>query len=296
MINITITRLNFIASVRRLLLLVCFFINGTNQLFAEGEIVSFAENFALNFYGNFNMVDFASKENRRYTSASPWSIGLGIRYKNISARIFLPLWFDNNPFDIQLNSYYEKVFYEFSFRQYKRFYRDQDDSGDKHPVSGFDILSTGILAGWIQNNKRHSLSSVYNLDKKQIESNGSFLYGFGVFYTSINSTGEDSPGYSERQHLVYFGPAGGYSYTWVFPHDIFCNVNLTAGFNMGIDALSGNILFVPQIMPKFTVGYHGKSWSVNVIGGCTYTNILWPDKGFDSFLAATMTLAFSKRF
>jgi hypothetical protein len=184
---INLTRLNFTASARRLLFLVFFFISGTNRLFAEGEIIPFDENFALNFYGNFNIVNFASKENRHYTSASPWSIGLGIRYKNISGRLFLPLWFDNNPFDIQLNSYYEKIYYELFFRQYKNFYRDQDDGGDKHPVSGFDILSTGILAGWIQNNKRHSLGSVYNLDKKQTESSGSFLYGFGVFYNTKNS-------------------------------------------------------------------------------------------------------------
>jgi hypothetical protein len=285
-------RLNFITSVRRLLLLVFFFINGLSRLFAEGEIVPFAKTFALNFYGNFNIVDFASKENPHYTSASPWSIGLGIRYKNISARLFLPLWFDNNPFDIQLNSYYEKVYYEFSFRQYKNFYREENN--DKHPVSDLDILSIGILAGWIQNNKRHSLSSVYNLDKKQTKSNGSFLYGFGAFYTSIHS--EDNTNYSERQHLVYFGPAAGYSYTWVFPHDIFCNVNLTTGLNMGVNAASGTILFVPQITPKFAVGHHGKSWPVNIIGGCTYTAILWNGGNFESLLPASMTLAFSRRF
>jgi hypothetical protein len=121
-------------------------------------------------------------------------------------------------------------------------------------------------------------------------------FGLGVFYTTIHSTGADNTNYSERQHLVYFGPAAGYSYTWVFPHDIFCNVNLTAGLNMGVHAASGTILFVPQILPKFSVGYHNKSWSANIIGGCTYTNILWPDSGFDSLLSAAMTLAFSRRF
>jgi hypothetical protein len=287
-------RPNFPVSAWRLLLLVFLFINGTNQLLAEGEIVPFAKNFALNFYGNFNIVDFASKKTRSYTSASPWSIGLGIRYKNISARLFLPLWFDNNPFDIQLNSYYEKVYYELFFRQYKKFYREEDDGGDKYPVSGFDVLSTGILAGWIQNNKRHSLSSVYNLDKKQTESNGSFLYSFGAFYTSIHS--EDNTNYSEKQYLVYFGPAAGYSYTWVFHRDIFCNVNLTSGLNMGINAASVHILFVPQITPKFAIGYHGKSWSVNFIGGCTYTAILWKGGNFEFLLASSMTLAFSRRF
>jgi hypothetical protein len=116
-----ITRLNLTASAGRLLLLVFFFINGLNPLFTEGEIIPFDENVALNFYGNFNIVNFASKENRSYTSASPWSIGLGIRYKNISARLFLPLWFENNPFDIQLNSYYEKVYYEFFSDNIKTF-------------------------------------------------------------------------------------------------------------------------------------------------------------------------------
>jgi hypothetical protein len=188
------------------------------------------------------------------------------------------------------------VYYELSFKQYKKFRNEDSDNEHEYRETGLDILSAGILAGWIQNNKRHSLSSVYSLDKKQTESNGSFLCGFGAFYTTIHSTREDNTNYSERQHLVYFGPAAGYSYTWIFPHDIFCNANLTAGLNMGVNASSGTILFVPQMMPKFAVGYHSKSWSANIIGGCTYTNILWPDSGFDSLLSAAMTIAFSRRF
>jgi hypothetical protein len=289
-------RLNSAASVRRLLLLVCFFINGTNQLFAEGEIVSFAENLAFNLYGNFNILSFSQENDRQYVSQSPWAIGLGIRYKNISARIFLPLWFENNPFDIQVNSYYEKIYYEAFFKQYKEFHNEAIAGESEYENAGLNITSGGILAGWIQNNTRHSLNAVYNLAERQTESSGSFLYGFGVFYTSIHSTGEDDARYSKKQHLVYFGPSAGYSYTWVFSHDIFCNVNLTAGLNMGVNAASGLVRFVPQIMPKFAVGHHGKSWSVNVIGGCTYTGISLNRGGSDFLLAATMTLAFSKRF
>jgi hypothetical protein len=288
-------KVNLPALLNRVFLALCI-IGISYQAYAENNIVPFNENFALNVYGNFNIVSFAQKDEGQYVSQSPWSVGLGIRYKNLSARLFLPLWFDNNPFDIQVNSYYDKVYYELFCRQYKKFHNEDSDTGHEYRETGLDILSAGMLAGWIQNNKRHSLSSVYNLDKKQTESSGSFLYGFGVFYTTIHSTGEYNTNYSERKHLIYFGPAAGYSYTWVFPHAIFCNVNLTAGLNMGINAASGTILFVPQIMPKFAVGYHNKSWSVNIIGGCTYTNILWPDSGFDSLLSAAMTLAFSRRF
>jgi hypothetical protein len=218
---------------------------------------------------------------------------LGIRYKNISARFFIPLFYDNNPFDMQINFYFDKIYYETFFKQYTNFQGSEDSNDD----TSLNIVSGGILAGWIQNNKNHSLSSIYNLDKKQTASSGSFLYGFGVFYTSIHSSGESNTKYAEKQHLVYFGPTAGYSYTWVLGK-VFFNLYLTAGINAGIDPGGGTLLFVPQIMPKFTAGHHNKSWSVNVIGGCTYTGFFRSglDGGMDTLLTATMTLGFSKRF
>ncbi|MDR1029737.1 MAG: DUF4421 domain-containing protein [Treponema sp.] len=262
---------------------------------AENSIVPFNENFAFNLYGNFNSVEFTQKDDRQYRSESPWSIGFGIRYKNSTGRLLLPLTPNNNSFNLQINSYYEKIYYELFFSQYKNFYSEEKGGKDTYSVSGFDILSAGILAGWIQNNTRHSLKSVYNLINRQTESSGSFLYGFGIFYTSIHAIEEERVNYSERQHLTYFGPAMGYSYTWVFNHDIFCNVNLTAGFNMGVNT-DTTVLFVPQIMPKLAIGHHNKVWSLNVIVGCTYTALFLNGSDFESLLSSTMTVTFSKRF
>jgi hypothetical protein len=277
--------------------------SGLCRLYAENDITPFPENFAFNLYGNFNLVGFTPQDDAQYGDQSPWSIGLGIRYKNISARFFIPLFFDNNPFDLQINFYLEKIYYEIFFKRYTNLQNEETvekspaDNGHGQNGTISSIISGGILAGWIQNNKHHSLSSIYSLDKKQTASSGSLLYGFGVFYTSIHSSGKSNTRYAEKQHLIHFGPAAGYSYTWILGQ-IFCNLNLTVGLNTGIDTGGNTALFVPQIMPRFSVGHHNKSWSVNIIGGCTYTGILWNgfDDGMDALLTATMTLAFSRRF
>jgi hypothetical protein len=275
-----------------LVVLITGGIIGTYKLYGENSITPFTEDFAFYLYGNFNIIGFTPQDDGQYGAQSPWSLGLGIRYKNISASFSVPLYFDNNPFDIQINSYFEKIYYEAFFKRYRNFQKEEGGND-----AGLSMVSGGILAGWIQNNKHHSLSSIYNLDKKQTVSSGSFLYGFGVFYTSVHISGENDTRYAEKRRLVYFGPMGGYSYTWILGQ-VFCNLNLSVGLNAGIDAVSGTALFVPQIMPKLTVGHHNKSWSVNFIGGCTYTGILWNglDGGMDTLLTAVMTLTFSRRF
>jgi hypothetical protein len=273
---------------RRFLLAVLIFISA-NKLYAEDEIVPFNENFALNLYGNFNLVEFNRRTDGKYEARSPWSIGLGFRYKNISARVFIPLFYDNNPFDAQANFYFDNVYYETFLKRYANFRRVDEDGG----ASALNIVSGGVLAGWVQNNKRHSLGAIYNLDKKQTVSGGSFLYGFGVFYTSIQT--DDESAQAEKRRLVYFGPTAGYSYT-LLPGQMFLNLNFAVGLNAGIDTETGIALFVPQIMPKLTAGRHNKLWSVNFIGGCAFTSFFQDGCAFDNLLTATITLALSRRF
>jgi hypothetical protein len=158
-------------------------------------------------------------------------------------------------------------------------------------------MSAGIMAGWIHNYKEHSLRSVFILSEKQSISSGSFLYGIGAFYTSIYSQNETQTRYNkERQHIIYFGPTAGYSYTWVFPHSMFLNVGINIGANLGINTNVTNILFIPQINPKITFGHHNNSWSINAVMGCNASVLLWNKSDFDTLVPTTMSVTFSKRF
>ncbi|GMO70317.1 MAG: hypothetical protein Ta2A_18890 [Treponemataceae bacterium] len=196
------------------------------------------------------------------------------------------------------------MYYEIFFKRYDNFYLDNGEETLARKNTGLDIMSSGIMAGWIHNHKNHSLRSVFTLSEKQTVSSGSFLYGFGVFYTSIrfNSSinylpqNETMTRYNKRQHIVYFGPTAGYSYTWILPHDMFLNLGLIVGANLGVTINDAKILFVPQINPKITFGHHNTSWSVNAVMGCNTSILLWDKDNFDIVVPATMSVTFSKRF
>jgi hypothetical protein len=273
------------------LCLCCF----TLPVFAEDNIVPFEKDFAFNFYGLYTSASFSYEESplessRKYTSELPWNAGVGLRYKDISARLLVPIEFPDKSFDFQINSYYEKMYYEAFLKRYNGFYNNKLEYTD------LDILSAGISAGWIHNSTEHSLSAIYHLDRVQRESSGSFLYGFGAYYTSIYAQNEMIEKYQEKQYLVYAGPSAGYSYTWVFSTGIFFNINLLAGINAGIDTNTNKFLFIPQIIPKIALGHHNEDWSIGFIGGCHYIDIQQRGNANDSLYTNTITLVFSRRF
>jgi hypothetical protein len=158
------------------------------------------------------------------------------------------------------------------------------------------IFSSGISTGWLLNNKNHSLSAAYDLDRNQLSSSGSPILGFGVFYAAIFSDDENVKRYNTNQHFIYFGPNVGYSYTFVFSKNIFLNINLVIGLDAGVNINTNKWLFIPLIMPKLSFGHHNKTWSLNVAAGCSYTAIMWDADSIDHLLPATMTVTFSKRF
>jgi hypothetical protein len=88
----------------------------------------------------------------------------------------------------------------------------------------------------------------------------------------------------------------GYSYTWILPHDMFINVFINIGANLGINSNTNEILFIPQIKPKFSFGHHNNSWSVNMVIGCNTTITTWGKNDTDTLLFAPITITFSKRF
>jgi hypothetical protein len=64
--------------------------------------------------------------------------------------------------------------------------------------------------------------------------------------------------YAEKQRLIYLGPNGGYSYTWVFDN-IFLNIHFIAGFNASLNINTTQRFFTPALLPKMALGYHSKT-------------------------------------
>jgi hypothetical protein len=188
------------------------------------------------------------------------------------------------------------MYYETFAKRYQKFYISDDDGIIKQKNAGLDVMSVGMLTGWIGNHENHSLRSVFTLSEKQTASSGSFLYGLGAFYTSIYSQNETTSRYIKRQHIVYFGPTAGYSHTWIFKHDIFLNLALNIGANLGIGINDPQILFIPQVNPKIIFGHHNSSWSVNAVMGANASLLLWGKGNFDILAPVTMSITFSKRF
>jgi hypothetical protein len=275
----------------RCMLLIFSLLNAA-LVFPEETTTLFGEKFALNVMGNYNVGIFSQEQAVSYSTDEPFRIGLGFRYKKTAAQIFVPVSFRFNSFDLEFNSYFEKMYVEIFLKHYRSFYNKDNGYDD----AGLDVMAAGITAGWVYNNPNHSLSSVYHLDRKQNISSGSFLYGFSAFYTSIYSAKSVIKQYDERRHIIHFGPMAGYSYTWTLPRDMFINTSITAGTNLGIYAAGKELLFIPQIKPKISFGHHGSAWSINVVMSCNSTILLRDKRNPDILAPSTMTLTFSKRF
>jgi hypothetical protein len=272
-----------------LFLLFCLFNAGI--LFCEEAITKFDEKFALSLLLNYNIGIFIQQQEQVFRTDEPRRIGLGFRYKKYAASFSVPVNFKFNSFDVELNSYFEKLYFEAYLKRYQSYYGDKGNEN-----AGLDIMSAGITAGWIHNNQNHSLSSVYTLNRKQTISSGSLLYGFGVYYTSLYSDNTEIKHYNERNHIIHFGPMTGYSYIWVLPHDMFINTGISIGANLGINATENKILFIPQIKPKISFGHHNRTWSINAVMGSNAMIVLWDSNNFDVLAPSTMTVTFSKRF
>ena len=262
----------------------------STKIYAEEAITEFDENMAINFFGNYKMGVFAQNDSKEYATDLPWNGGVGIRYKDISAQISVPVSFNDWAFDFEISSYFDKIYFEGFLKHYKKLYDE-----DFNEQSDLDIVSSGIRATWVNNHTNHSLSSVLRMDKKQNASSGSLLYGFGVFYSSIHSKMERIERYIERQHLMYFGPSIGYSYIWVFSNGIFINLSLNLLPNLGINTNKDRLLFAPQWEPRIIFGHHNHTWSINLIMMNNCTVLLWNKNDYDMLQLISVTIMFSKR-
>jgi len=269
----------------------------SEDVIADEAVTYFNEKITFSLFGNYKIGIFTQGDTANYRSDIPWNIGLGVRYKKISAQISVPvsfnnIGFENTEFDMEIKSYFDKGYFDLFVKRYKNF---SDDNDEEFMNAGLDIFTAGIKSVFAYN-QNHSLVSVNKLDRKQNISNGSFIYGLGAFYTSIFSENNNVTHYKERERIVYSGPIAGYSYIWVLPHDLFINAVLTVGTNLGFNINAREVLYIPQLSPAFIFGHHNYSWSVNLGIDCNTTIIVRGENDNDILFFAPIAITFSKRF
>ena len=276
---------------------ICILISNVlflSSVYADNIFTFFDEKWAIDLFTKYNMGIFSELNHSEYRTDKPFDIGIGFRYKNISAHISVPIilddFFDIWAFDFETDSYFDNIFYEAYFKHYPYFYID-----DSNLQSELSIHSSGLMATFIHNHENHSLTSVTTLDRKQYISSGSLLYGFGVFHSSIFSAEASLKKYNERQHLLYFGPSIGYSYTWVFGYGVFLNSSLVFFANPGMNISTGSWLFFPQFEPKIVLGHHNNTWSTNLIMKNNAKFIMLNKDDIDILTLVSITITFSKR-
>ena len=277
---------------------VCIFIS--NVLFsanvcADDNFSFFDEKWAIGLFTKYNMAIFSELNHSEYRTDKPFDIGIGFRYKTISVKLSVPIiineLFNNWAFDFETDSYFDNIFYEAYFKHYPYFY-----VGDSNIQSELSIHSSGLMTTFIHNHESHSLTSVTTLDRKQNISSGSLLYGFGIFHSSLYSIDGNINKFDSRQHLLYFGPSIGYSYTHVFSNGIFINSSLLLFASPGINITTGKWLFIPQLEPKIIFGHHNNIGSMNLVMKNNADFIVWNKNDLDIFTLVSVTLMFSKRF
>jgi hypothetical protein len=262
--------------------------------YAEEAISLFDEKWTISPFLNYHMGIFQQNELDQYRTNKPWNIGLGLRYKKISGKLSFPLASSRGfSLDFEMNSYFDKIFYQAYIKYYDEFYVQETAEN-----SGLDAFTSGIMATYVYNHKNHSLSSVINLDRKQNVSSGSMLYGFGTFYTSMYSQTKAMNNYAEKQNILYFGPSIGYSYIWIFENGLFLNISLLGFANIGRNFSSNEWLTIPQVEPRVVFGHHNDTWSFNITVMNNSTFLFWNDTNYSYDILTLLTLStmFSKRF
>jgi len=249
----------------------------------ENSIEHFKENWAVNFIGNFNFLSFYPNEKGLH-STTPWAVGAGLRYKKLAGKLVIPISDSSYiPINIEFASYYDAIYYESYIRHYSQFYG----------TNALDVFDAGISSGWVVDNKQHSLSAVYNMDCMQKFSNGSLIGGIGIYWTSIKS---DLELYKNRQHIVYFGPLAGYSYTFIIKGSNFININANLGVDPAININANSFLLVLSPKGKLSIGKYFKKWCVNLVGKFDYRLFFISDNFPTSLLAVSVTLNISRLF
>ncbi len=242
-----------------------------------------------------------TRNEQAYMSNAPLQLGLGAGYGDFFWDLYYTLPFslskydkrtaDHFVFNFQQSYFWKSIWWNTYLRAYRGFRDNQNDQ----KYNRLNLGNIGTSLTYALNGESHSLRAVYNLDRVQHESNGSWLLGGDLYYTTIASKDGTLSRFSRKRSVVYGGPHIGYSHTWV-ASDIFFNLFGTVGADLGYKKEDDNFLFVVPAMTKLSVGYYGDIWSWYMALQAEIQNFFFEINQIDAITTTTCGVYLIRRF
>lgn len=244
------------------------------MVFAEetgnSAIASFPDKFSIQLIARYNYASLSgeSMDDKVLATNRPVDLGLGGGYGDWTWSSLFTLSFGadsekpkTQATDWQLNYYGDRFFWSLFLKANNGFYW-KDSEADEFRKAKLLTVSAGYDIDYLWN-REHSLRAAYSLDRRQKKSNGSFIWGAGVYYHGLVSLDSLLPQYGKYQQFIHLGPSIGYSYTWVWQNGWFFNLLGVASTSFGKNVTRNQWMRFSQVFPKFAVGYHSQKWSVH---------------------------------
>ena len=215
---------------------------------------------------------------KTYMPNNPIILGVGISVNNTIVNLSIGQGLNfmtdkkkgkTEAFDFQVHNYGRKFIIDLFVQQYHGFYTEDDRGNNIQLYPDLDITQYGANGQYVFNHDKFSYKAAFNQSERQLKSAGSYLLGWGAFYTNIES--DSTFVYRQKNTLRNYqiGASGGYAYLWAIDANWFVSGSATMGINLGSESLDKvRIKIFPTIFPRFAAGYNKENWSV----GLSYIN------------------------
>lgn len=278
--------------------------------FAETEfspdsvITTFPDKISIQFLARYNYAAFsgASTDDEQMQTNCPIDLGLGGGYGDFTWSTLFTFSFGTDQSkprtqatNLQFNYFGDRIFGDLFLKINDGFYY-HNDSLDEYVPYKLRVIEIGLDVNYLWN-KEHSLRSVYSLDRRQWKHNGSFVWGFGVFYNGIVSQDSVLSFYEDYQGFLHAGPDIGYSHNWAWKNGFFMNLMIVGSVSLGMNMTRKEWMQFYQVFPKFAAGYHSDTWSVNFPFFVSVLHLNENDGEIDdTFMEASGGFMVTKRF
>lgn len=258
---------------------------------SESGITKFEKGFLVRFLCNYNFVSFWSSENHQRTMLSnrPVDVGLGFGYRDFYWDFLYALGFTaakksrSLAFETGFDFFPGNWWIKLKYRRYSGFVLNDTNS----TFLDFWERDEYLSALWMATAEgKFSPMVAYFLDRKQTESAGSLIVGGRVQGTRAIDHSKTLDYYEEKRNIYSGWINGGYSYTWVYPHDMFLNVWGVGGLALGREQSSGDFLLLPDIVGKAAYGHIGETWSWNMVMEAEYLPVVFEDHSEQKWIFA----------
>lgn len=271
---------------------------------SDSVIEKFSDKISLQFIVTYNYAQFSgeSTDDEQLLTNRPVNLGLGGGYGDFTWSSILSFSFGANKdrpktkaSGLDFGYFGDRFIGNLFFRSNDGFYMNVDDSTDFRKVDLFTIAA-GFDFAYILN-KEHSIRAAYSLDRKQRKSNGSFIFGMGVYYNGFQSDDSLLTHYGDYQQFVHVGPSAGYSQSWVWGRGWFFNMMGAYTISFGKNLSRDQWMIFAQIFPRFSIGYHAKKWSIHFPFSMNILQVASDDDEVgDTFFNASGGMMVTRRF